>query len=272
MLTIGQVARMAGTTVRAVRHYHQTGLLPEPPRAANGYRRYRSSDLNRLLRIRQLSDLGLALADIRRLVNGSADDRREALQTLHDQLAEEERTLARRRATIAELLAVEGDPAIPTRYRAYVNGLQASGASEELITVDADIVRTVSGLLSVADHQLIDDAVAAMAEDPCRVAALAAYMARLDNVATLPPDHPDVTALTEDCVAFLRESWPDLVTATGDEPETNPEMVWLIQDLLSERLTPAQARVVRDTMERLTTPNQVPIGGNEPNRASETGC
>lgn len=70
MLTIGQVAQLAGTTVRTVRHYHQTGLLPEPPRSPNGYRQYRGSDLSRLHQIRQLSELGLALADIRRLVNG----------------------------------------------------------------------------------------------------------------------------------------------------------------------------------------------------------
>lgn len=272
MLTIGQVAQMAGTTVRAVRHYHQTGLLPEPPRAPNGYRRYRSSDLNRLLQIRQLSDLGLALADVRRLVTGSADDRREALRTLHDQYAEEERMLAQRRATIADLLAVEGDPAIPTRYRAYVDGLRAIGAPEELITVDADIVRTVSGLLSAADHQLVDDAVAAMADDPTRIAAIVVYMRRLDEVATLPLDHPDLTALTQDWVAFLRESWPDLTAASGDEPGTTPEMVWLIQDLLAERLTPAQTRVVRDAMERLTTPAHVPADRNDPNPASGTGC
>ena len=31
MLTIGQLASYAGVTVRAVRHYHQIGLLPEQP-------------------------------------------------------------------------------------------------------------------------------------------------------------------------------------------------------------------------------------------------
>ncbi len=40
MLTISQLAAYAGVTVRAVRHYHQIGLLPEPERDASGYRRY----------------------------------------------------------------------------------------------------------------------------------------------------------------------------------------------------------------------------------------
>ena len=40
MLTIGQLAAYAGVTTRAVRHYHQVGLLPEPERDASGYRTY----------------------------------------------------------------------------------------------------------------------------------------------------------------------------------------------------------------------------------------
>ena len=40
MLTISQLAGYAGVSVRAVRHYHQQGLLPEPDRDASGYRRY----------------------------------------------------------------------------------------------------------------------------------------------------------------------------------------------------------------------------------------
>ena len=40
MLTISQLASYAGVTVRAVRHYHAKGLLPEPVRDHSGYRRY----------------------------------------------------------------------------------------------------------------------------------------------------------------------------------------------------------------------------------------
>ena len=40
MLTIGRLASYAGVTIRAVRHYHQIGLLSEPERDASGYRTY----------------------------------------------------------------------------------------------------------------------------------------------------------------------------------------------------------------------------------------
>lgn len=59
-----ELAEIAGTTLKTVRHYHRIGLLPEPERAANGYKRYRVAHLIRLLRIRRLVDLGVTLADI----------------------------------------------------------------------------------------------------------------------------------------------------------------------------------------------------------------
>lgn len=32
------MARLAGVTVRTLRHYHQVQVLAEPPRTSNGYR------------------------------------------------------------------------------------------------------------------------------------------------------------------------------------------------------------------------------------------
>src|SRR3954447_19225761 len=58
-LSIGELARCAGVTSRAVRHYHATGLLPEPARDASGYRRYGPGDLARLLHICRLRALGV---------------------------------------------------------------------------------------------------------------------------------------------------------------------------------------------------------------------
>src|SRR6185295_18643304 len=58
MLTISQLATYAGVTVRAVRHYHQIGLLPEPERTYSGYRVYDAAAVVRLIQIRTLVDAG----------------------------------------------------------------------------------------------------------------------------------------------------------------------------------------------------------------------
>ncbi|MWB97254.1 MerR family transcriptional regulator [Agromyces seonyuensis] len=62
--SIQEVARLAGTTSRTLRHYGDLGLLPPSRVAANGYRHYDEDALVRLQRILLLRDLGLGLGDI----------------------------------------------------------------------------------------------------------------------------------------------------------------------------------------------------------------
>lgn len=74
MLTIKQLADLVGVTPRAVRHYHRIGLLPEPPRTAQGYRSYGSADIIALQRIKVLTDAGVPLARVAELAATSLDD------------------------------------------------------------------------------------------------------------------------------------------------------------------------------------------------------
>ncbi|MFD3750530.1 MerR family transcriptional regulator [Streptomyces cyaneofuscatus] len=62
---IGDAAAFAGTTPRAIRHYHAIGLLPEPERGGDGRRRYGHQDMIRLLWIRRMAGAGITLDDIR---------------------------------------------------------------------------------------------------------------------------------------------------------------------------------------------------------------
>lgn len=62
---IGDAAAFVGTTPRAIRHYHEIDLLPEPVRGGDDRRRYGYEDMIRLLWIRRMADAGIALDDIR---------------------------------------------------------------------------------------------------------------------------------------------------------------------------------------------------------------
>ena len=64
-VTIGGAAEFVGTTPRAIRHYHQIGLVPEPERGSDDRRRYGYDEMIRLLWIRRMADAGIALNDIR---------------------------------------------------------------------------------------------------------------------------------------------------------------------------------------------------------------
>lgn len=60
-MRIGELARQAGTTSKAVRFYESAGLLPSPPRASNGYRSYTTADVERLRLLVGLRSLDLPL-------------------------------------------------------------------------------------------------------------------------------------------------------------------------------------------------------------------
>lgn len=98
-----QLAQLAGTTVKTIRHYHEQGLLPLPQRRSNGYKQYGAIHLVRLLRIRRLRELGMSLPQIAALDAGTED----AAGTVRALDAELERTIAhltRLRAELGEVL------------------------------------------------------------------------------------------------------------------------------------------------------------------------
>lgn len=98
-----ELAELAGTTVKAVRYYHRIGLLDEPERAANGYKRYRTRHLVRLLRIRRLVDLGVPLSEVP-AVEGSQESAEQTLRALDDELAASIERQQRMREELAVVL------------------------------------------------------------------------------------------------------------------------------------------------------------------------
>ena len=62
--SIQEIAKLAGTTSRTLRHYDDIGLLPPTRIGGNGYRYYDDDALVRLQRIMLLRDLGLGLPAI----------------------------------------------------------------------------------------------------------------------------------------------------------------------------------------------------------------
>ncbi|MGR4853076.1 MerR family transcriptional regulator [Streptomyces sp. LARHCF252] len=71
-LTIGELARHTGLTVRTIRYWSDEGALPPVARSAGGYRLYDAASVARLELIRTLRELGLGLADVHRVLAGEA--------------------------------------------------------------------------------------------------------------------------------------------------------------------------------------------------------
>jgi len=107
-----QLADLAGTTVKTVRHYHEIGLLEQPTRASNGYKQYETGHLVRLLRIRRLVDLGVPLSQIRAL-GDAGEQPDDALRVLDAELASTIERLQKIRAELAMILRHHGPTDLP---------------------------------------------------------------------------------------------------------------------------------------------------------------
>lgn len=137
MLTISQLATYAGVTVRAVRHYHQIGLMPEPSRDGSGYRTYGAADVVRLIRIRTLAEAGVPLSRVQDLLDATPEQFSSDVAQIDADLRARIRELQEHRRQIARL--ADGDSlALPSEVVEYLDRLRASGASEAMVEGERD--------------------------------------------------------------------------------------------------------------------------------------
>jgi DNA-binding transcriptional MerR regulator len=241
MVTIGTLARLAGTTTRAVRHYHDIGLLPPPRRRANGYRDYGLDDAVRLLRIRRLVDLGLSLPEVTAaLVVDPAGESglRESLQALDAELAQQEELLRARRREIAGLLDRGGDLAVPDRVAGLLDALAAAapGVSTAVLAQERDLLQVLE---AGAPDQFPDVATAyrSAVADPDAVARMTGWATRFAQLATADPADPVVAVLADELATEGSNLFPGTTEGTAGPDAVDP--AW--QAFLSS-LAPAQRR------------------------------
>lgn len=132
-LTIGELAKLAGITVRTLHHYDECGLVQPRDRGANGYRRYGDADVLRLQRVMAYRELGLPLARITAILDDPRHDARAALR-------EQRAALSARRSQLDRIIAAldralrhhEGDPMapddVPTLFAGFDPALHADEA------------------------------------------------------------------------------------------------------------------------------------------------
>ncbi|MEV4110001.1 MerR family transcriptional regulator [Nonomuraea sp. NPDC049695] len=137
MLTIGQLAEYAGVTSKAIRHYHERGLLPEPDRDSSGYRRYTAKDAIDLVKIRTLAHAGVPLARIKDLLDADPDALTAAISEIDHNLQDRIAQLQRTRDQLAQL---RGDDRlfVSPEVADYLDDLRQLGVSERQIHLERD--------------------------------------------------------------------------------------------------------------------------------------
>ncbi len=199
MLTIGQLADYVGVTVRAVRHYHQRGLLPEPDRDASGYRRYGAQAVTDLIRIKTLSDAGVPLARIAELLDAGPGQFTRAVADIDQARAGRIRDLQQQRNRIAELAA--GDRLfLPPEVAGYLDELRQIGASQRLVQLERDGWIVLAARFPGQVSGWAQDKRAGLASPAGRKVYLA-----WDQAFDWDPADPRVGQLADDLVAFAQQ-------------------------------------------------------------------
>ncbi len=137
MITIGQLAAYAGVTIKAVRHYHQRGLLEEPPRDSSGYRRYNAQHAIDLVKIKTLAEAGVPLSRIKELLAANPDRFAAAINEIDRNLQERAKELRRTRERIARLSA--GDRLfVSAEVADFLDRLSELGVSQRTVQSERD--------------------------------------------------------------------------------------------------------------------------------------
>ncbi|WP_067840705.1 MerR family transcriptional regulator [Nocardia lijiangensis] len=137
MITIGRLAEYAGVTIKAIRHYHERGLLAEPDRDSSGYRRYTAEHAIDLVKIRTLADAGVPLARIEDLLDADPEALTAAIAEIDHDLRDRIAQLRRTRTRLAQLRG--GDRLFVSPEAAdYLDELRELGVSARQMRLERD--------------------------------------------------------------------------------------------------------------------------------------
>ncbi|MDN5749223.1 MAG: MerR family transcriptional regulator [Pseudonocardia sp.] len=243
-----EIAELAGTSLRAVRHYHEVGLLAEPERRSNGYKQYGVAHLVRVLRIKRLTELGFSLPQIADM--GDADGHpADALRTLDAELAATVERLQRARVELALILR----QSVPTDLPAE---LAPAAAQVGLSDADRSFIVVMSRVLGPQGLQTWAEMLRDLPDDPTA-----------DAFDDLPEDadeatRQDIAARMVDYVGALHVAHPEFADVQADAPRGARFAAQTAGTTIDEVYNSAQ----RDVLRRLGTLLNGSPGPDRPER------
>ncbi|HKE52780.1 MAG TPA: MerR family transcriptional regulator [Actinomycetes bacterium] len=197
MITIGQLAAYAGVTIKAIRHYHQRGLLAEPARDSSGYRRYGAEHAIELVKIKTLAEAGVPLARIKELLAADADRLAAAIAEIDRSLQQRAEQLQRSRDRIARLTA--GDRLfVSAEVAEFLERLRELGVSQRVVQTERDGWILMQSVSPKAATVWIADKLDAL-DDP----EFCALYRECDAAFDWSPDDPRLDALADRAQRWL---------------------------------------------------------------------
>jgi DNA-binding transcriptional MerR regulator len=243
LLTIGQLADYVGVTIRAVRHYHQRGLLPEPERDVSGYRRYGAEAVIELIRIKALADAGVPLARIEEVLGAAPGEFAQAITRIDRALATRIRDLQRQRRRIGQLAA--GDRLfVPAEIADLFDRFRELGISDRSVQIERDGWILLAARYPDQARSWARDKLAALA-DPEFQRLYCTYSEAYD----WDPDDPRLAEFADSLVDFaqrhreeLDRHQVDLEQVSAAAPVDDPAAMALVMSMTAD-MPPAWTRL-----------------------------
>ena len=245
-LLIGQVASLAGVTVKTVRHYEKLGLVEHSRRESNGYKRYDGDAVVRVACVAALRRAGLPLARVAAVLD-HAPSAAESVRGVLDVLRSERDRIEEQLLALESLAAAiaDGEGPLEELGRPFV-GAMKEALGEEAPDIDDEvwrIERRVAGLF--ASFGLVVDELPERAREYIRVhaeevgAAIEADAA-LAGLREVAADDP----LVDEVAALLQRARPTAMALAGlvEVPKgTQAE----VQAIVRPKLSGAQREALR---------------------------
>jgi DNA-binding transcriptional MerR regulator len=212
LLTIGEFSKMTYLSVKALRHYHDVGLLaPASVDPATGYRHYRVDQVGTAQAIRRFRELEMPIDEVRRVLDAPDDAARNRailvhLERMHAQLERTQATVE----SLQALLTGDGYPDGPVEIRR----LPATQALAARATVFFDdcatwLIPALTGLHAEAEAAGLDVSAAHGALYPdASFEAGEAEVTAFVPVAEADGEGPGVIDLPASTMAVLRYEGP----------------------------------------------------------------
>lgn len=226
------LARLAHTSVRALRHYHHVGVLPEPPRSRNGYREYRVTDLVRVLQIRRLATMGVPLDHMVDVLENTG--RADSLDELDRQLELQIEELQSQRSALAAVRAHGGAPDVPAQLAALID---TTYRGQELGNLE-ELDRGVMLLLDAVTDGKATSLMAGLIETLSTPESIARGQELAQRFAHIDENPHDADALVAESVAFTRAMLASV--EESDLDLTGTEAASLLATYQRESLTSLQ--------------------------------
>jgi DNA-binding transcriptional MerR regulator len=225
VLTIGQLARYAGVSIKTIRVYHAKQLLPEPERDAAGYRRYTARDAIELLKLRTFAEAGVPLARIKALRSATGEELASSLRQLDVDLTAR---IDQLRATRQRLRRLDSSHLhrLPREVGRQLEAMSRAGFSERWVTLQTDLWILVFATHPEVALELFRDQARAQANPGLRRFFLA-----YDRAFDLRPQDPAIDRLAARIVKATRARY------AGDLP--GPQVASAIPALIQASVNAA---------------------------------